>query len=75
MTDSQYNEISKKLDVISNLLAAQLVQGKEYREQVYLLHNLGLQFKDIAVLTGKTANNVKVTLHLIKKKKPKKKKT
>lgn len=75
MTESQYHEILNKLDIISKLLATQVIQDKDYRDQVYLLNSVGLQPKDIAELTGKTANNVTVTLHLIRKKKSKKKKS
>lgn len=75
MTDIQYNEILNKLDIISKLLATQLIQNKEYRDQVYLLNSIGFQPKFIAALTGKTANNVNVTLHLIKKQKRKRNKS
>lgn len=75
MTDMRYVEILDKLDVISKLLAAQLIENKEYRDQVYLLNSIGLQPKLIAALTGKTVNNVNVTLHLIKKKKRKRNKS
>ncbi len=74
MSDEQYNEISKKLDIITKLLATQLIQEKDYREQAQLLNNIGMQPKDIASLTGKTVNNVTVTLHLMKKNSKKKKK-
>jgi len=74
MSDEHYNEINKKLDIITKLLATQLIQEKDYREQAQLLNNIGMQPKDIASLTGKTVNNVTVTLHLIKKNSKKKKK-
>jgi len=61
--------MNDKLDTIIKLLAVQIISGKEYREQVTLLDSIGLQPKVIAELTGKTANNVKVTLHLIRKSK------
>jgi hypothetical protein len=73
MSEEQYNEISKKLDIITKLLATQLIQEKDYREQAQLLNNIGMQTKDIASLTGKTVNNVTVTLHLMKKNSKKKK--
>jgi len=75
MTESQYHEILNKLNIISKLLASQVIRDKEYRDQVYLLDSVGLKPKDIAALTGKTANNVNVTLHLIRKKKSKRKKS
>ncbi len=67
MDEKQYSSLSKKLETIIKLLGAQLIIGKENREQVQFLYNAGLSYKDIAGLTGKTENNVKVTLHLIKK--------
>jgi|GEM_PF-1839484 len=75
MTDIQYAEILDRLDVIAKLLAARLIENKEYRDQVYLLSSIGLRPKFIAALTGKTVNNVNVTLHLMKKKKRKRNKS
>jgi len=65
--NQQLKILSDKLDVIINLMGTQLIRDREYRDQVILLHNSGLDFATIAKLTGKTANNIKVTLHLIKK--------
>lgn len=59
--------IKNKLEIITKLLGAQLIAGKDYREQVQLLTAVGVSIKEIAELTGKTENNVTVTLHLIKK--------
>jgi len=67
MNESQFEEIIRKLDILVKLLSTEIVQEKEYREQVILLHNIGLQPKEIAKITGKSANNVNVTLHLIKR--------
>lgn len=64
-------DMNTKLDTVIKLLAIQSIGDKGYREQVKLLDSIGLQAKDIAELTGKTANNVKVTLHLIRKSKKK----
>lgn len=71
MDDKQFEIINGKLSIIIRLFSAQLIQDKDYREQVEFLNNAGLPYKDIAALTGKTENNVKVTLHLIKKAKKK----
>lgn len=67
MNDSQYKEMDRKMSLLINLLAASITHDKKYREQVQLLNRLGLQSKEIAEITGKSANNVNVTLHLIKK--------
>jgi hypothetical protein len=71
MEEKQVSIISKKLDIIIKLLGIQIVKDMNFREQVQLLYNTGLQPKEIAEITGKTENNIRVTLHLIKK--PKKK--
>ena len=67
MDEKQFASLDNKLNTIVKLLSAQLINGKDYRDQVNYLYNAGLPYKDIAILTGKTENNVKVTLHLIKK--------
>lgn len=72
MDKDQFNSVDKKLDLVVNLLAAQMIQGKDYRQQLEILDAVGMKTKVIALLTGKTENNVKVTLHLIKKKHGKK---
>lgn len=72
MDKDQFNSIDRKLDLVVNLLAAQMIQGKDYRQQLEFLDAVGMKTKVIALLTGKSENNVKVTLHLIKKKQDKK---
>jgi hypothetical protein len=54
-------------NTIIKLMAIQVIGDKEYRQQIILLDSMGLQSKEIAELTGKTVNNIKVTLHLIRK--------
>ena len=66
----EYNsEIVSKLDVIIKLLAANSVKGKEAKEQILFLHNLGISNKDIAEILGKTQNTVNATLSQSRKKK------
>ena len=67
MNAEQNSKVEEKLDTIIRLLATQAIEGREYRDQVSVLTSAGLKSTDIAKLTGKTANNVKVTLHLMKK--------
>lgn len=67
MDDKQFLILTKNLEVITKLLGVQIIKDMEFREQVRLLSSVGMRFKEIAELTGKTENNVKVTLHLIKK--------
>jgi len=77
MSDEQSNQtnllkqINAKLDIAVRLLSIQSIDDKDYRDQVTLLDSAGLKAKDIAELTGKSPNNVKVTLHLIRKSKKK----
>lgn len=67
MDDKQFSTINKNLGLIIKLLGAQMIEGKNDREQVQLLSKVGLSTKEISELTGKTENNIRVTLHLIKK--------
>jgi len=69
--EKQFEAINAKLSIIIKLLSTQMIRDADYRNQVNLLHTAGLSNKDIATLTGKTENNVKVTLHFIKKSKRK----
>lgn len=70
--DRDIQRFENKIDLVIKLLAYGLIKDKEYRDQVSILSNIGLQPKEIAVILGKTANNVNVTLSLIRKAKSKK---
>ena len=63
------SEITEKLDVIIKLLAVGLVKGKEVKEQIIFLYNLGISNKEIAGILGKTQNTVNATLSQSRKKK------
>lgn len=65
--DETNAEILKKLDLLVKLNAAQVIEGKDFKEQVKLLYAVGLQPRDIARILGKTANNVSVMLNYLKK--------
>lgn len=67
MDDKQFNEINKKLDTISRLLALNIVGNKKFIEQVGMLSSAGLQPKEIAALLGKTPANVSVQLNRLRK--------
>ena len=67
----QFERLKDDLNIIKKLIAIKIIEDKEYRDQVTLLHMAGLRIKEIAEITGKTENNVTVTLHLIKKSKKK----
>ena len=58
----------EKLDRITKLLGTLAIQGKSFKEQVKLLSDAGLSPSEIAEVTGKTANQVRVTKTGLKKK-------
>jgi hypothetical protein len=58
-----------KLDKMTKLLAIMAISGKSFKEQVKLLSEQGLQPAEIAEITGKTANFVRVTKSGLKQKK------
>jgi len=67
VNDHQFAEISAKLDVIIKLLAMSAVEGKQLKQQVSLLHSLGLQPRQIADVLDKTPNHIRVVLHELRK--------
>jgi len=69
VNELQFETIDRKLDLITKLFACELINNKEYRDQVKLLDKIGFQPKEIAGIVGKSSNNVNVTLHLIRKSK------
>ncbi|MDE2588288.1 MAG: hypothetical protein KGL95_01290 [Patescibacteria group bacterium] len=71
MTEDILNSIDNRLRIITKLHALEVVKGKQFQEQVKLLHDVGMQPMEIADCLGKTPNNVRVILHHIKKKKGK----
>jgi hypothetical protein len=64
--DSTY-ELDRKLSVIVNLLAYQIVQGKTVAEGAPLLKRMGLTLSEIAEVFGSTPNAVKVRINEAKK--------
>jgi DNA-directed RNA polymerase specialized sigma24 family protein len=71
MDDGIGYKILEKLDTLIKLSAFNLVRDKEFKEQVRMLSESGLQPKEIAEFLGKTPNNVRVTLSTIRKEKRK----
>lgn len=67
MDEKQFQILSGKMDTIMKLLALNALQGKELKEQVWLLSSSGFQPKDIADVLGKTPNHVRVILHGLRK--------
>lgn len=69
MNDKQFEIINDKLDKLVKLLGIQALEGKDISEQFEMLSNVGFQPKEIAEITGKTNNQVSVTLSKLKNKK------
>jgi len=67
LDDTQFRELLKRLDVVSRLLALNVVGGKKFIEQVRILSSAGLKPKEIAELLGKTSHNVSVQLDRLRK--------
>ncbi|MCL5986928.1 MAG: hypothetical protein M1371_10275 [Actinobacteria bacterium] len=71
-TEDLLKEISKKMDKILNLLAADAIKGyKVEQEKIELLDALGFRPIEIAKLLNKSPENVSVQLGIIRKKKDK----
>lgn len=73
MSDEILQSIDSKLTVVSRLLALNVVKGRPFSEQMQILHNAGMSVAEIASTLGRTSNNVRVQLHLMKKKDKKEK--
>ena len=68
MAEKIFESIDNRLKIISKLLALDVVKGRQFNEQVKILHEIGMKPTEIADCLGKTANNVRVAIHGIKKK-------
>lgn len=69
MTEQQFEQISRKIDVLTRLAALSLVAGKKQQDQALLLSNAGFRPKDIAEILGTTRNTVSVALSIMRSKK------
>lgn len=69
VTESQYQELSKKLDLLTRLMALSLIADKQQQDQITLLSKAGFQPKEIAEIIGTTANTVSVVLSKRRRKK------
>lgn len=70
MDDKQFKELKDKMDVITKLLALNIVKDvKVQKDQIITLSSFGLQPSQIADLLGTTANTVRVTLSTARKRK------
>jgi DNA-binding CsgD family transcriptional regulator len=71
MDSNQFKILESKLDIVTKLLALNLLQGKSATDQITMLSGAGLRPIEIARIMGKTDNYVNVTLNRIKKVKDK----
>lgn len=60
--------IDSKLDMLTKLMALNVVKGRTSTEQIKMLHSIGMSPSEIASCIGKTPNNVRVAIHSLKKK-------
>jgi len=72
-TNPQLTEISVKLDKVTKLLALNLVKDmKPQKTQIAFLSDAGFEPREIADVLSISGNNVRVTLHTIRKEREKK---
>lgn len=62
------DKVLEELQRITKILASIATEGKNQREQIGILSNIGFQPKEIAKLLGTSRNTVSVTLVDIRKK-------
>jgi len=74
MNDQQFKQLIEKLNLLIKLSALNVLKGQKFRDQVRVLSGLGLQPREIAWITGKTANYVRVTLHKLRREESEKEK-
>jgi DNA-directed RNA polymerase specialized sigma24 family protein len=68
MDEKQFKEIISKLDLITRLLALNMVKDlQSQKDKILTLDSFGLKPKEIADYLGTTINTVKVTLSKAKK--------
>ena len=68
MSQSDQKEILEKLDIIIKLLALDILKGKEAKDQILILHGLGISPTNISLILGKSRNTVNVTLSQARRK-------
>ncbi len=68
MNETQFKILADKIDLLIRINAAKVIEDKEFSEQIKVLSQVGLKPAEIAEITGKTANNVRVMQNYLKKK-------
>lgn len=67
MSDEVLKSIDEKLTMMTKLIALDVVKGRPFAEQVEILDNAGMTPAEIAACLRKTPNNIRVTLHSLRK--------
>jgi hypothetical protein len=67
MSESSLKSIDGKLSTLIRLISLDVVKGRPLIEQIEFLHNAGLTPAEIGTILGKTPNNIRVQIHLLKK--------
>jgi len=67
MADKEVIDRLDKIVKLTEIMMVGSIKGLETKEQVKLLSSAGLQPREIGRLLGKTANNIRVTLHEVRK--------
>jgi len=68
MTEEKLNQIERKLDILINLMAYQMVKDMTIAEGAPILKRLGFQNAEIAAIFDTTRKTVSVSLAQAKKK-------
>jgi len=71
MSDEILKSIDKRLATLTNLVAINAIKDKSLNEQIEILSNAHLTVNEIAIILGKSPNNISVRLHMKKKSKKK----
>jgi len=71
MEDRQFNDLIKKLDLMTQLLWFSVAKDKTIKEQTRLLTSISLKPKEIAKLTGTTPATISQILYELRKEKSK----
>ena len=71
MSEKILESIDKRLAVITNLIARDVIKDKSLNEQIDILASVNLSVNEIAEILGKSPNNISVRLHMKKKSKKK----
>jgi len=67
MDKDQFEQLSKKLDLILRMLAVDKLYGKKQIEQVKILSDFGFRTSEIAVVLGKELSTITGQLSRLKK--------